>query len=71
MNQPHDLNKTVDVSSVPADSLDAGLVAGFGRAEAPRSGLDASQCPVLLREAEGESDLRRCPIGMASFRRGL
>jgi serine/threonine protein kinase len=71
MNEPHDPNKTVDVpsaphdepnqtvdvSSVPSDSLDAGLAAGFGRpAEAPRSSLDASQRPVLLHEAKGESD---------------
>src|SRR5262249_2282937 len=39
----------------PADSLDAGLAAGFGRAGPPRSSLDASQRPVLLKEAEGES----------------
>src|SRR5262249_18594378 len=52
MNEPHDLSRTVDVPSVPADSLDAGLAAGFGP---PRSSLDASQRPVLLKEAEGES----------------
>src|SRR5271154_6734789 len=57
MNQPHDPNRTVDVPSVPADSLDAGLAAAFGRpAEAPRSSLEESQRPVLLREAKGESD---------------
>ncbi len=57
MNEPHDPNRTVDVPSVPADSLDAGLAAGFARpAEAPRSSLDASQRPVLLHEAKGESD---------------
>jgi hypothetical protein len=56
MNEPHDDNRTVDVPSAPRDSLDAGLVAGFGRpAEGPRSSLDASQRPVLLKEAEGES----------------
>ncbi|MFO0845960.1 MAG: serine/threonine-protein kinase [Gemmataceae bacterium] len=52
MNEPHDLNRTVDVPSAPADSLDAGLAAGFG---GPRSSLGASQRPVLLREAQGES----------------
>ena len=57
MNEPHDPNRTVDVPSAPADSLDAGLAAGFGRpAQTPRSSLDASQRPVLLKEAEGESD---------------
>ena len=30
MNEGHDPNRTVDVPSVPADSLDAGLAAGFG-----------------------------------------
>src|SRR5262245_15099735 len=54
MNEPHDLNLTVDVPSVPPDSLDAGLAAGFGRAEPPRSSLGDMR-PVLLKEAEGES----------------
>src|SRR5262245_334533 len=53
MNEPHDLNRTVDITSVPADSLDAGLAAGFGRAEPPRSRL-GSMRPVLLKEVEGE-----------------
>jgi serine/threonine-protein kinase len=52
VSEPHDHNRTVDHSSVRADSLDAGLAAGFA---APRSSLDASQRPVLLKEAEGES----------------
>src|SRR5262249_24763082 len=52
VNEPHDLHQTVDASSCSADSLDAGLAAGFG---APRSSLDASHGPVLLQEAEGES----------------
>src|SRR5689334_821631 len=56
MNEPHDPNRTIDVPSVPADSLDAGLAAGFGRPLAPRSSLDASQRPVLLPEVKGESD---------------
>jgi serine/threonine-protein kinase len=51
MNELHDPNRTVDVPSGPADSLDAGLAAGFG---APRSSLGAMR-PVLLKEAEGES----------------
>jgi serine/threonine-protein kinase len=54
MNEAHDHNRTVDEPSVPADSLDAGLAAGFGRAEPPRSSLGDMQ-PVLLQEAEGES----------------
>jgi tetratricopeptide (TPR) repeat protein len=57
MNEPHDDNRTVDVPSNPADALDCGLAAGFGQpAAAPRSSLDASQRPVLLRPAEGDSD---------------
>jgi serine/threonine-protein kinase len=53
MNDP---NRTVDVPSTPADALDAGLAAGFGKVGAtPRSSLDVSQRPVLLRDAEGES----------------
>jgi serine/threonine-protein kinase len=52
MNEAHDPQRTVDeVSSVPADSLDAGLAAGFG---APRSSLGDLR-PVLLKEAEGDS----------------
>jgi WD40 repeat protein/serine/threonine protein kinase len=31
MNDPRDADQTADVSQVPADSLDAGLAAGFGR----------------------------------------
>jgi hypothetical protein len=31
MNEPHDPNRTVDVPSIPADSLDAARAAGFGR----------------------------------------
>jgi tetratricopeptide (TPR) repeat protein len=62
MNEPHDPNRTVDVPSTPADSLDAGLAAGFGRpADGPGSVLEELRSslgplrPVLLREAEGES----------------
>src|SRR5262245_30758072 len=54
MKEAHDPNGTVDVAFVPADSLDAGLAAGFGRAEPPRSSLGDMR-PVLLTEAEGES----------------
>jgi len=55
MNEAHDPNRTVDVPSTPADSLDAGLAAGFGRAaQTPRSSLEASQRPVPLKEAQGE-----------------
>src|SRR4051812_22351455 len=52
MNEPHDPNRTIDVPSAPADSLAAGLAAGFGP---PRSSLGDLR-PVLLKEAEGESD---------------
>ena len=31
MNEPRDPDETVDASSIPADSLDAGLAAGFGK----------------------------------------
>lgn len=62
MREPHDPNRTVDVPSDPADSLDAGLAAGFVRpAEGPSSVLSALRDslgplrPVLLREAQGES----------------
>jgi serine/threonine-protein kinase len=57
MNKPHDPNRTVDVpSSTPADSLDAGLAAGFGRATPPRSSLGDIR-PVLLTQVDGESSL--------------
>src|SRR5262249_32012204 len=59
--EPRTMNKsphptlTADVPSVPADSLDAGLAAGFGRnPQGPRSSLGDMR-PVLLKEAEGES----------------
>ncbi len=31
MNQPHESNRTVDLPSIPPDSLDAGLAAGFAK----------------------------------------
>jgi serine/threonine-protein kinase len=62
MNEPHDPNRTVAVPSTPADSLDAGLAAGFGRpTDGPGSVLEGLRSrfgplqPVLLGEAEGES----------------
>jgi serine/threonine protein kinase len=62
MDPSHDPNGTVDVASAPADSLDAGLAAGFGlTAQSPGSVLSALRAslgdlrPVLLKEAEGES----------------
>ena len=55
MNDSHDVDKTLDIPSRPADSLDAGLAAGFGKAaQAPRSSVGDLR-PVLLKEAEGES----------------
>jgi tetratricopeptide (TPR) repeat protein len=39
MNEPQDPNRTVDVPSASADTLEAGLAAGFGRAELPSSTL--------------------------------
>jgi tetratricopeptide (TPR) repeat protein len=50
-NEPHDPGHTVAHSSAVADSLDAGLIAGFGP---PRSSLGDMR-PVLLKEAEGDS----------------
>jgi tetratricopeptide (TPR) repeat protein len=62
MNEPHDPNQTADLPSVEADSLDAGLAAGFGRpADGPDSVLSGLRSrlgrlyPVLLKEAAGES----------------
>src|SRR5262245_39417726 len=62
MNELHDPSGAVAVPSVPADSLDVGLAAGFGRpADGPGSVLSGLRerlgdlRPVLLREAEGES----------------
>ena len=52
LSEPHDPHRPVDVPSVPADSLDAGLAASFGP---PRSSLGDLR-PVRLQEAEGESD---------------
>jgi serine/threonine-protein kinase len=54
MKEAHDPNRTVDIPSVPSDSLDAGIAAGFGRAE-PRRSSHGAMRPVLLKEAEGES----------------
>jgi tetratricopeptide (TPR) repeat protein len=51
MNEAHDPDRTIDVSSAPANSLDAGLAAGFA---APRSSLGDMR-PVLLKEAEVDS----------------
>jgi serine/threonine protein kinase len=54
MNEPYDPDVTADVPSIPTDSLDAGLAAGFGRPPAPRSSLGDIR-PVLLRDVEGDS----------------
>jgi tetratricopeptide (TPR) repeat protein len=57
MNEPHDPDRTIHIPSAPGDSLDAGLAAGFGRpAEGPHSSLAAAQRPMVLKQAQGESD---------------
>jgi len=63
VNEPHDPNVTADIPSTPPDSLEAGLAAGFAkRADGPQSVLTGLHSklghlrPVLLREAEGESE---------------
>ncbi len=62
MNDPREPEPTAALSSAPADSLDAGLAAGFGRpADAPGTLMSRllDDCgalpPVLLRNAEGDS----------------
>ncbi len=62
MKQPHDPEQTADIPSEPADSLDAGLAAGFGRlADRPSSVLSGLReafgplRPVLLKEPDGDS----------------
>jgi hypothetical protein len=55
MNSPHDPNVTADISSVPADSIDAGVAAGFRQGmHGPQSSLGGLR-PVLLKAADGES----------------
>jgi tetratricopeptide (TPR) repeat protein len=54
MNEAPDPSRTADVSSDPADALDAGLAAGFGRAEPPCSSLGVLR-PVRLKEGEGKT----------------
>jgi len=57
MSAAHHHSRTAAVPSVPVDSLDAGPGGAFGRqAQGPRSSLDGSHRPVLLKqEAQGES----------------
>jgi hypothetical protein len=62
MNEPDDRSRTIDVSLTPADSVDAGLAAAFGRpALGPASVLSGlrdhlgGMRPPLLKEAPGES----------------
>jgi eukaryotic-like serine/threonine-protein kinase len=50
-------NPTADFSSLPADSLDVGLAAAFGKAPGPPRSSLGNMRPVLLKEAEGESSL--------------
>jgi tetratricopeptide (TPR) repeat protein len=51
MNEPHEHHRTADVPSTPADSLDAGLAAGFA---APHSGQGALPAG-LPKRADGHS----------------
>jgi tetratricopeptide (TPR) repeat protein len=54
MNEAHDPYRTIDMP--PEDSLEAGLVAGFGNhSRGPSCSLTIMQ-PVLLKEVEGESN---------------
>ena len=62
MSEPRDEYTTADIHPAPADGLDAGLAAAFGKpADGPASVLQALRpslgplWPVLLREAEGDS----------------
>ena len=48
---------TVDFSALPADSLEVGLAAAFGKAPGPPRSSLGHMRPVLLKEAEGESSL--------------
>src|SRR5580765_5246984 len=58
MNAPHDPNVTADIPSSPADSLDAGLAAGYGRPARTKTFFGPGHRPsLLLKEAAGESDL--------------
>ena len=67
MNEPHDPNETVDVSSAPADSLDAGSGGGLrqpSRRRLQRAVGDSGSTPgilrpVLLKEARGRKRARR------------
>jgi eukaryotic-like serine/threonine-protein kinase len=67
MNKPSEPEKTTANPSVPADSLVAGLAAGFGRPAEASSGMMTrlrddygAMPPVLLRDADGEgSDVLR------------
>jgi tetratricopeptide (TPR) repeat protein len=59
MKEAHDPNRTADVPSGSADSLDAGLAAGFGP---PRSSLGDLR-PVLLKEAEGGAEQQAPRLG--------
>ena len=50
-------NPTMDFSLLPADSLDVGLAAAFGKAPGPPRSSLGDMRPLLLKEAEGESSL--------------
>src|SRR5262249_5743656 len=56
MSEPPDPDAPSDVPSVPADSLEVGLAAAFGRQAAGTRPGAADARPVLLREPEGDSD---------------
>ncbi len=50
-------NPTVDFSALPAEALEVGLAAAFGKNSGPPRSSLGHMRPVLLKEAEGESSL--------------
>ena len=50
-------NPTIDLGSLPDDSLELGLAAAFGKTPGPPRSSFGNMRQVLLKEAEGESSL--------------
>ena len=50
MTPPHDPNMTADISSVPADFLDAGVAAGFRRWGPISSSVARLRCKTMPNE---------------------